>query len=515
MNAMREESRSVWMDVEVAPDAGPLTKNAKADVAIVGSGIAGLSIAYELTLRGHSVLVLDRGPIAGGMTSRTTAHLAPICDDSLAELLSMRGKALARGFQASQDAAVDRIEAIQAELGIECEFRRLEALLFLDPKSEPSVLDDEVKAAAEIGVAVERGSGLPLRTLEDRPYLRYRDQATFHPLKYLRGVAEFLQEKGAGLHPCSAVTEITEDKDGVHITLESGRMVEASFVVVATNSPIHDLFALHTKQAPYRTYAMGFEIKHGTLADALYWDTEDPYHYVRLTSGSDGKDILIVGGEDHKTGEADDAPARFAALESWIRTLLPELGAERHRWSGQVMDTLDYGAFIGREAQRDRTFVATGDSGQGITHGVVASLVIPDLIEGKENKFAAVYEPARKPIRAATTFVSENATAITNLAQYLAPGELSSVEELEPGQGAIIRDGLEKIAAYRAKDGRLYQRSAVCTHLGCHLQWNSFETCWDCPCHGSHFAPDGSVLNGPAITPLAEAGTGEDQKAGQ
>ncbi|RXT50441.1 2Fe-2S ferredoxin [Bosea sp. Tri-44] len=503
MNAIREHSRSVWMDVEVAADAQPLSDDAKTDVAIVGAGIAGLSIAYELMRRGHSVLVLDRGPIAGGMTSRTTAHLAPICDDSLSELLSMRGAELARGFQASQSAAVDRIEAIQRELGIDCEFRRLDGILFLDPKSEASVLDDEVEAAAEIGVTVERGNGLPLQTLEDRPYLRYSEQATFHPLKYLQGLAKSLTDQGGKLHPYSAVEEISEDGSGVRIRLASGNTVEAAHVVVSTNSPIHDLFALHTKQAPYRTYAMAFEIERGALADALYWDTEDPYHYVRLTSRSDGKDILIVGGEDHKTGEADDAPARFAALESWIRTLIPDLGRELHRWSGQVMDTLDYGAFIGREAQRERTFVTTGDSGQGITHGVVASLIIPDLIERKECPYAAVYEPARKPLKAAATFLSENATVVTNLAEYLAPGELSSVDELQPGQGAIIRDGLDKIAAYRAEDGTLHQCSAVCTHLGCHLQWNSLERCWDCPCHGSHFAPDGSVLNGPAIAPLA------------
>lgn len=515
MNAMREQSRSVWMDVQVAPAAAPLSENTKIDVAIVGAGIAGLSIAYELTLRGRSVLVLDRGPIAGGMTSRTTAHLAPICDDSLAELLSMRGQELARGFQASQSAAVDRIEAIQRDLAIDCEFRRLDGILFLDPASAQSILDDEVSAAGAIDVEVERGSGLPLETLQDRPFLRYPDQATFHPLKYLRGLAEALQKNGARLHPFSAVEEISEDQSGVHLRLASGLTADASYAVVATNSPVHDLFALHTKQAPYRTYAMAFEIERGTLADALYWDTEDPYHYVRLTSGADGKDVVIVGGEDHKTGQADDAPARFAALESWIRTLLPDLGPELHRWSGQVMDTLDYGAFIGRESQRERVFVTTGDSGQGITHGVLASLIIPDLIDGKDNPFAAVYDPSRKPLKAATTFVTENSTLATNLAQYLMPGELASVDELEAGQGAIIRDGLTKIAAYRAEDGTLYQRSAVCSHLGCHLQWNSLERCWDCPCHGSHFAPDGSVLNGPAIMPLAEVGSGQHANAAE
>ncbi|SEF53557.1 FAD-dependent oxidoreductase [Bosea lathyri] len=515
MNAMREQSLSVWMDIEVASDAAPLTENTKADVAIVGAGIAGLSIAYELALRGRSVIVLDRGPIAGGMTARTTAHLAPICDDSLSELLSMRGQELARGFQASQSAAVDRIEAIQRDLAIDCEFRRLDGILFLDPASEPSVLDDEVSAASAIGVKVERGKGLPLETLQDRPFLRYPDQATFHPLKYLRGLAEALEKKDVRLHAFSAVEEISEDQGRVQLRLASGHMVDASYAVVATNSPIHDLFALHTKQAPYRTYAMGFEIERGALADALYWDTEDPYHYVRLASGADGKDVLIVGGEDHKTGEADDAPARFAALESWIRMLVPHLGPELYRWSGQVMDTLDYCAFIGRESQRERTFVTTGDSGQGITHGVVASLIIPDLIDGRDNPYAAVYDPGRKPIKAAATFVAENSTLATNVAQYLMPGELESVDELQPGQGAIIRDGLSKIAAYRTEDGTLYQRSAVCTHLGCHLQWNSFEKCWDCPCHGSHFAPDGSVLNGPAIVPLGEVDSGQHAKAAE
>lgn len=504
MNAKRERSRSIWMDVEVAPEAKPLMSDHAADVAIVGSGIAGLSIAYELAERGLSVVVLDRGKIAGGMTARTTAHLAPICDDSLAELLSMRGQELARGFQASQSAAVDRIEAIQEELGIDCEFRRLDGILFLDPNSEESVLDDEVSAAGEIGVNVERGKGLPLRTLEDRPFLRYPDQATFHPLKYLRGVAEALSAKGARLHRDTAVVEVNEKDDRVELKLESGHTVTADHAVIATNSPIHDLIALHTKQAPYRTYAIGFEIESGKIDDALYWDTQDPYHYVRLTSGEDGKDIVIVGGEDHKTGEADDADARFAALTSWAKTLIPDLGPERYRWSGQVMDTLDYCGFIGREAGSKRVLVSTGDSGQGITHGVVASLLIPDLILDRKNEFAAVYDPDRKPIKAASTYVSENITAVKNFAEYLAPGELSSIDELKPGQGAIIRRGLNKIAAYRTEKGDVIEKPAACTHLGCHLDWNSFEECWDCPCHGSHFAPDGSVLNAPAIGPLAD-----------
>jgi glycine/D-amino acid oxidase-like deaminating enzyme/nitrite reductase/ring-hydroxylating ferredoxin subunit len=504
MNALDEHSRSVWMDVRVAPEARPLSADAQADVVIIGSGIAGLSTAYELVQKGRSVIVLDRGDIAGGMTARTTAHLSPICDDYFSELISMRGQELARGFYESQSAAVDRIEQIQRDLNIDCEFRRLDAIMFLDPETEESVLDDEVSAAADLGVPVERGVGLKLRTLENRPWLRFPRQAAFHPLKYLQGLAAAITARGGRLHPHSAVTEIAQEGGRVRVTLASGHHVEAAHAVVATNSPIHDLVSIHTKQAPYRTYVVGFSIPRGALADALYWDTKEEYHYARLVRGTGEEDVLIVGGEDHKTGEADDAQSRFAALAAWTRTLIPELGEERFRWSGQVMETLDHCGFIGREAGADRIFVATGDSGQGMTHGVVASLLIPDLIEGRENAWTQVYDPDRIPMKAASDYLSENSTVLTNMAEYLAPGELSSVDELQPGQGAIIRDGLSKIAAYRDMDGTLHQRSAVCTHLGCHLQWNSFETCWDCPCHGSHFAPDGSVLNGPAITPLAD-----------
>lgn len=504
MNAMRERSRSVWMEIDPAPGATPLAEGFQADVAIVGSGIAGLSIAHELARRGRSVAVFDRGPIAGGMTSRTTAHLGAICDDSLSGLISMRGEDVARAFQASQAAAIDRIEAIQRELGAACEFRRLDAYLILDAASDESVIDDEFEAARRLGVSVERGRGLTLPTMEARPWLKFPRQATFHPMKYLRALVQDIQARGGRLFPHTPVESVSENGRSAQLTLQGGRIVPASAVVVATNSPIHDMFALHTKQAPYRTYAMTFEMDRGALADALYWDTADPYHYVRLTEGEDGRDLLIVGGEDHKTGEADDAPRRFEALEGWIRTLAPQLGRERHRWSGQVMETLDYAAFIGRESGSERIFVATGDSGQGMTHGVAASLIIPDLIEGRRNVFAEVYDPGRKPVQAAATYVAENATMLSGMARHLAPADIGSADLLAPGQGAILREGLKKIAAYRDEAGVLYRRSAACSHLGCHLSWNSFEQCWDCPCHGSHFAPDGSVLNAPAIGPLAE-----------
>jgi Rieske Fe-S protein len=187
-----------------------------------------------------------------------------------------------------------------------------------------------------------------------------------------------------------------------------------------------------------------------------------------------------------------------------MRNLLPDLGRELHRWSGQIQDTIDYCGFIGFNPGEKRTFVVTGDSGQGITHGVVAGMLIGDLITKGESPWREVYDPARKPMKAAGTFLNENLTAFKNFAQYVAPGEVNSWDELKPGEGAIVRKGLSKVAAYRDASGQLLLRSAACSHLGCHVHWNSFEHCWDCPCHGSQFASDGTALNGPAFKPLAE-----------
>jgi Rieske Fe-S protein len=289
----------------------------------------------------------------------------------------------------------------------------------------------------------------------------------------------------------------------VVVTTDRGT-ITASAAVVATNSPIIDSFALHTKMAPYRTYAMAFSIPNGAIPDALYWDTLDPYHYVRLQPGEGSTDYLIVGGADHKSGEADDAEVRFEALEAWARNLIPAAKDVTHRWSGQVLDTIDYAAFIGHNPGNKNIYVHTGDSGQGMTHGVVGSLINSALILGENARWHEVYEPTRKTPSAISNYLRENLTAVRNFAEYLAPGELSSLDELKPGQGAIVGKGLTKIAAYRDKGGVLQARSAACTHIGCHLHWNSFEVCWDCPCHGSQFAVDGTALNAPAISRLAE-----------
>jgi glycine/D-amino acid oxidase-like deaminating enzyme/nitrite reductase/ring-hydroxylating ferredoxin subunit len=502
MNVAEEKTRSVWMDTPVA-EASQLDGDQTADVAVIGSGIAGLSTAYELMSRGRSVVVLDRGRIGSGMTARTTAHLASALDDRYADLIEARGLDAARIVYQSQAAAINRIEAIQANEGIACDFQRLDGYLFLAPQTPASELDDELAACGKAGVPVsDVREPTPLHAKSLVRSLRFPDQGRFHPLKYLAGLARVLGQRGARLYANTAVESALEENNSVTVKTDKGT-VRAADVVFATNSPIGGSVTIHTKQAPYRTFVIAATLPRGSLPDALYWDTLDPYHYVRLQPQSDHQDVVIIGGEDYKSGTADDGEARFAALESWARERLPQMGSISHRWSGQIMEPADYLGFVGRNGSDKHRYIATGDSGQGITNGVIASLLISNLIVDGNSPWAAVYDPARMITKNIGEFLSENLTVLKSFGEYLTPGEINSIENLKPGEGGLFRSGLKKVAACRDQQGRLHTHSATCTHMGCIVRWNSLEQCWDCPCHGSQFAPDGAPLNGPAVAPLA------------
>jgi Rieske Fe-S protein len=274
--------------------------------------------------------------------------------------------------------------------------------------------------------------------------------------------------------------------------------------VVATNSPIIDRVAIHTKQAPYRTFVVAGVLPRGALPDALYWDTLEAYHYVRLQPMSDTEDAVIIGGEDYKSGEEDDGERRFALLEEWARARIPKLDEVTHRWSGQVLEPVDYVGFIGKNPGNDRTYIVSGDSGQGITNGIVAGMVLSDLITEGESPWRELYDPGRKVIGSLGEYVSENLTPLKNFAEYVTAGELPSARQLKRGEGGLYRSGLKKLAVCKDLSGNIHVRSATCTHMGCVVHWNSLEQCWDCPCHGSQFAPDGTALNGPAIATLAD-----------
>lgn len=504
MNVGDERRKSYWME-RSAIEARPLTADAECDVVVVGSGIAGLSCAYELSRHGRSVIVIDRGAIGSGMTARTTAHLATELDDRYFELIKSSGEDTARRYYQSQVAAIDRIEAICRDEHIDAHFRRIDGYLIPADESSPAELQDEFDACRQIGVEVEWADQAPMPGFDSGRCLRFPRQGRFHPTRYLEGLVRAIIANGGRLHGDTAHVRDEEKDGGVEVATEGGPVVRAGAAIFATNSPTNTRVTVHAKLEPNRTYAIAGRVPKGSVPDALVWDTLDAYHYVRIEELDDDQDLLIVGGEDHRSGEANDMEERLAKLAEWTQKRYPSFASPDYSWSGQVLEPIDFLPFSGRHPGAGNVYVHSGDSGQGITNGVAGSLTILPLILGRDSRFASIFDPGRKPASAIREFLRGQAGAVKNLLEHLGPGEIGSAEELEPGEGGIITRGLHKVAIYRAEDGKIVEHSASCTHLGCVVHWNSFEKCWDCPCHGSQFAPNGLVLNGPALQPLKEA----------
>jgi glycine/D-amino acid oxidase-like deaminating enzyme/nitrite reductase/ring-hydroxylating ferredoxin subunit len=497
---------SVWAANADTPSEKSLNKDTSANVVVIGAGIAGLSTAYLLSQKGKTVIVLDDGPIGGGMTARTTAHLTNALDDRFYELERLFGAAGSRLAAQSHTAAIDQVEAIVRKETIDCEFERVDGYLFLPTNGRMKVLEDELPAAHRATlIDVQRLDRAPLDFWDTGPCLHFPRQGQFHPLKYLTGLARAIERDGGKIFTGTHADEI-EGGAEAHVTSSSGYKITCDAIVVATNCPVNDLIAIHTKQAPYTTYVIGARIPKDSVPSFLLWDAPadfyEAYHYLRIERADD-HDVLIVGGEDHKTGQKNDGAQRWGKLEQWTRNRFPMVEEIEFRWSGQVMEPVDGLAFIGRNPNdADNVFIATGDSGMGMTHGTIAGMLLTDLIMGRENPWAELYEPSRKSGAAVKDFIKENINVAEEYAELLTPGEVDSINEIENGDGAIVRRGLSKVAVYRDNDGVTHPVSALCRHLGCIVAWNSAEKTWDCPCHGSRYDRFGAVINGPANSDL-------------
>lgn len=491
---------SLWMATAPPLVLPPLAQDLKAEVCVIGAGLAGITTAYLLALEGRQVAVLEDGAVGGGETGRTTAHLSNALDDRFHVLERLHGLEGARIAAASHGAAIDRIESIVRAEAIECDFQRVDGYLFVPPGEPLDALDAEFEAARRAGLTdVRMVPRAPVSSFDSGPCLLFPRQAQFHPLAYLHALVGAIQRRGGWVYGQTHVTGV-EAGPPATVATGAGPAVTADFVVCATNTPIIDWLVIHSKQSAYRTFAIGARVPGGSVPPALYWDTADPYHYVRLQG-----DVLIVGGEDHKTGQEDDGYDRFAYLEAWSRERFP-IGEVEYKWSGQVMEPVDGLGYIGRNPSDKRhILVATGDSGQGMTHATIAGVLLTDLIQDRPNEWETLYDPSRKSLRSAAEYLKENVNVAKQYLDYVSPGEARSVDDIGSGEGALVRQGLTKLAVYRDESGAIHALSAVCPHLGCMVHWNSLERTWDCPCHGSRFAVDGAVLNGPAAAGLAPA----------
>ena len=492
----------------------PLAEDVTTEVCVVGAGIAGVTTAYLLARENRQVVLIDDGPVGGGMTGRTTAQFVTLVDDGYDKIEKILGEEWARLCAESQVAAIDRVESIVKEEKIECDFERVDGYLFLPPGGSVTDLKRELEAVQRAGLRdVERIDRVPIGKFNTDGVLRIPRQAQFHPLKYLNALVQRIVDLGGRVFTGTRVVKV-EDGERVKIETSNGHIISVQAAVVATNCPINDRLVIHSKQAPYATYVVALRVTRD-VDRALLWDTamtsEDeqqklgpiPYHYIRFAR--DGtSDVLIVGGEDHKTGQAADCEQRFAKLERWARDHFPFVGDVTDRWSGQVMEPMDGVAYIGRNPGDKNVYVVTGDSGNGMTHGTIAGLLIADLIAGRENPWTKLYDPSRKTLKPAVMadYIAENANVATQLRDYVTSGDEPSADKIKKGEGALLRDGVKKIAVYRDDKGALHKFSAVCPHLKCIVRWDSCEKTWDCPCHGSRFDALGRVVNGPAISDL-------------
>ena len=496
-----------WFPTAPAPPAfASLTENTTADVVIVGAGIAGLTTAYLLLQAGKSVVVLEDGDLASGESGRTTAQLSNAIDERYTSLEQLRGAEGARLAAESHTTAIEQIAQIVDKERIACDFTRLDGYLFLPKDGDVQELHDELAAAHRAGltdVAFLPDAGTT--GFQTGPCLRFPRQGQFHIIKYLNGLAQAIAAQGGRIFTRTHATEVSGGSQA-SVQTTAGHTVQAQAVVIATNSPFNDRVVMHTKQSPYRTYVVAGRVPKGSVATALFWDTADPYHYIRVQAVDDADyDLLLIGGEDHKVGH-DDPQKRLACLEDWARQHFPQLGEINYRWSGQVLEPNDGLAYIGHNpVDHKNVYIITGDSGQGMTHGTLGAMLLRDLILHHPNPWQELYDPGRVTLKPESLkeFALDNASVVADYTDLLTSGDVASVDEIKPGTGAVLRHGLTKVATYKDPQGQVHECSAICPHLGCVVHWNDLETSWDCPCHGSRFDAYGHLLAGPANSDLA------------
>jgi glycine/D-amino acid oxidase-like deaminating enzyme/nitrite reductase/ring-hydroxylating ferredoxin subunit len=495
MGSVVEHHPSLWVATTEPGDFPTLSGKDGADVVVVGAGITGLSTACLLAEQGATVVVVDAGPICAGATGYTTAKITSLHGLTYADLADRFDRERARLYGQANEAAIGEIDRLVTAHGIDCRFERRAHIAYTTDPSRTSEVEQEARVAASLGLPASPRAQTDL-PFEVAAAIRFDNQAQFHPRAYCLGLARAIQAAGGRIYAHTRARHV-DGAAGVVATHDAE--VRGDAVVVATHLPIAEMGGYFARTEPWRSYAIAVAVD-GEQPRDMYISVDAPTRSLR-TAG----EHLIVGGEGHKVGEAHDTTEHYRNLERWAREHFAVRDVA-HRWSAQDWSAADGVPYIGRMAGHDdRVYVATAFKKWGMTHGTVAAMVIRDLIAGHDNPWLEVYDATRvAPKQGLKGLISDNAAALRHfIGDRLGLGDQATIDELTPGDGAVVRVDGQAIAAYRDDDGRVHAVAATCTHLGCHVAFNPAERSWDCPCHGSRFATDGTVLEGPAVDDLA------------
>jgi glycine/D-amino acid oxidase-like deaminating enzyme/nitrite reductase/ring-hydroxylating ferredoxin subunit len=493
----KDRTTAIWEGVSL-PRFKQVKKDLKVENCIIGGGITGISIAYQMAKRGEKVTLIEAFTLGSGQTGRTTAHLTCQLEEQFSELLKMHDQETVSNFLEAHRKAIDVMEEIIQAENISCDFKRLDGFLFSGKNFDEKKLVKEQESGRKAGIELDYVKVTPLLA-NPVSSLRFPRQAQFNPLKYMAGLIRVLKELDVEIYEGTHIQDISQQvgQDWV-LKTENQFHIHCKNLIVATNTPVNNRFYIHTKQAAYRTYAMAFNIESAPKEECLLWDTEDPYHYIRFVG-----DTVVIGGEDHRTGQ-DPKHDPFEALEVWSRENFNFLNDVAWKWSGQVFEPMDQIAFIGKNPGVEKNvYISTGESGLGMTSATIASLIITGLITKGSHEWAKVFDPARPPVKGIKEFIHENANVAYQYADWVTPSEVKHFEDIPLDTGSVVREGLVKSCVYHDTD-HFEKKSAVCPHLGGIVHWNDIEKTWDCPCHGSRFSAKGKVIEGPSISDLAD-----------
>jgi glycine/D-amino acid oxidase-like deaminating enzyme/nitrite reductase/ring-hydroxylating ferredoxin subunit len=502
MSAVAPARESVWIDTGPSqPQRPQLERATEGYVVVIGGGIVGLTTALLAQEAGAQVVLIEAGRLARGVSGYTTAKVSSQHGLKYAELTSKHGADKARAYGQANEAALAWIADRVERDGIDCDFRRQPSFAYVTSPGQRRQVEGEARAAI--------AAGLPASLVDDTPLpypvagaVRFDNQAEFHPRKYLLALADRLVAAGAEVYEHSHAVEVDADDDGVTVKTPGGRVI-VRHAVVATHYPFVDRSLAFARVSPQRSYAIACRIA-GEPPAGMHISGDTPTRSIRAIPLDDGEQLLMVGGEGHKTGTGGDTERRYAALEQFAREHW-DVESVAYRWSSQDGSTLDGMPYVGRLTPRsDRVLMATGFAKWGITGGTAAAQALADLLSGRGSSAAELFDPWRLTPRAsAVKLIEENVQVAARFVgdRISKPGR-RAIDDLTPGEGDIVDHDGDKVAAYRDDDGRLTAVSSRCTHLGCQVNWNRAERSWDCPCHGSRFAPDGRVLEGPAVHAL-------------